>query len=1158
MKKNSSSITARITIGALFLTISVFLAVLAASNLSAGNRSRTRGAVTPAAPAAPNPTQFSGTYDPHTFPCATPRHHFTVPAGQTRIVVQVSAAVPTNDLTVTLLFGPDATAVPVQGTEDTGTSSEALVYTPPSGVPAGQYHVQVCQTPNTNGVPQMAPFDYNGIFTTDDSPNPVAGAPLPPFGPIPAASPDPGPKVGFENFSAPGVLIPVTTTSAGLQVGSVEYMGRNAGEPSIGNNWLSDVTIFYSDLQSLFVNFDDACPASGLSSNWVNRSAPTAQAIDSDPIGFTDPQTGRSFSGQLTLLSPTCKTSYTDDDGFTWVPTQGSGLASGVDHETIGGGPYRTDLSAVPPVVPPPHPTYANAVYYCSQEGQSNTGLCSRSDNGGLNFGPSVPVTLPPASCSGLHGHVKVSPKDGTVYVPFNNCDGAGGLAVSLDNGTTWTVRHAATATVSTRPSASFQDPAIAIDTTGKVYYIIANNDSAAAVLTSLDHGTTWQNLYEVSSIYGLQNIRYPAATAGDAGRASVSFLGTKTAGDALLGSFQGAWHLYIANTFDGGVHWTTTDATPNAPMQRGCIWAKGGANICRNLLDFFDMTVDKNGRVEVGYVNGCEGGNCVQAPLTAQGEGLPGQGNAYTDTATITRQSSGRRLFFAKDPTSPTSKPGTPSLTQRRVGNIVSLQWSEADTGNLMINSYQILRGTGSNTEAPLAVVAGSQTGGTYNDVLPAGNTTTYFYKVLATNTAGTSCGNNEVVAPFIGNTCVGMLIHRNDPTHPEANEAHGNTPQQLLIDYIAVGEPSGTTDFMFKMKVNDLSTLPPNSRWRMVWDSFAAESYPPQIDSSGSPHIAQQFYVGMTTGPSGPPTFEYGTLADAGLPAVFVISERTVGSCTGAACLLPGSATNSEYNGDGTITIYAPKSAFGFQTPSPTAPQPGTLLGAVNGRTITGDQPGTPESKLERSNAFTDHTFIKAQTDQSYPAATYTVTGNTICPPSGLAPVGAVSRKTHGSAGIFDVDLPFIGTVGIECRTGGASSNHKAIVTFAVPITVSGITVTPGPGKTASISSSAVNGSQVTVNLTNVSNAQQLTINLLGVSDGTNTGNISVPMGILLGDVNANRIVSNADVSSIQAQVAAPVVGTNFRNDVNANGTLSNGDVAATQAKVGTQLPP
>src|SRR5205823_6641830 len=157
----------------------------------------------------------------------------------------------------------------------------------------------------------------------------------------------------------------------------------------------------------------------------------------------------------------------------------------------------------------------------------------------------------------------------------------------------------------------------------------------------------TWQNLGDVGAIYGLKNIRYPAATAGDAGRASLSFLGTITPGDALQPDFKGVWHLYVANTFDGGVHWSTTDATPNAPMQRGCIWATGGANICRNLLDFFDMTVDKNGRVEVGYVNGCEGGNCVQAPISS-GETLPMQGNGYTNTATIARQSSGRRMFAA------------------------------------------------------------------------------------------------------------------------------------------------------------------------------------------------------------------------------------------------------------------------------------------------------------------------------------------------------------------------------------------------------------------------------------------------------------------------------------------------------------------------------
>jgi len=141
-------------------------------------------------------------------------------------------------------------------------------------------------------------------------------------------------------------------------------------------------------------------------------------------------------------------------------------------------------------------------------------------------------------------------------------------------------------------------------------------------------------------------------------GRAAVAFYGTTTPGDALQPSFDGLWHLYIAQTFDGGQSWTTTDATPNAPIQRGCIWAKGGANICRNLLDFFDMTVDKQGRVLVGYVNGCEGANCAQASATAKG-------NAYSAAAVIARQSSGRRLFAAYDPLNAltaTSKPGMPA----------------------------------------------------------------------------------------------------------------------------------------------------------------------------------------------------------------------------------------------------------------------------------------------------------------------------------------------------------------------------------------------------------------------------------------------------------------------------------------------------------------
>ena len=1125
MKAISRSTSARVLAAVPFFLVSLCLLVFTTADLSARARARMaspKGSnpATTVSPAASVPVPFSGTYDPHSFPCGSTKHAFPVlTPGQLRIVVQVSATVQTNDINVTLLFGPNpATAAVVAGPEDTGIGTELLLYQPAGGVPVGTYYVEVCRSSNP-ATQDTAPLDYNGTFTTDDT-GPAGGVPLPQTTSVPPAPLDNGAKIGFENFTAPGVLVQVKTTEAGQQPNSVEYLGRNAGEPSIGSNWLTDTSIFYSGLETLFVKFDDTCPANGLSSTWVNRAAPTQIAVDSDPIGFTDSALGRSLTGELTLLSPTCKTSLTDDDGQTWVPTQGSGLAAAVDHETIGGGMYHAPV----PSLPTP---YNHAVYYCSQDTQNNTGLCSRSDDGGLTFGPSLVVTPPLLNvCVGLHGHVKVSPKDGTVYLPINTCDGAGSVAVSEDNGITWTVRHVQNNTVSTSPSASFQDPSVSIDKNGRVYFVIANNDTQAAVATSDDHGQTWQNLFSVSDIFGLKNVRYPAATAGDQNRAAVAFYGTTTAGDALQPTFAGIWHLYIASTFDGGAHWTTTDATPNAPMQRGCIWAKGGANICRNLLDFFDMTVDKDGRVQVGYVNGCEGGACVQAPVTPQGESLPNQHNAYTTTAVIARQSSGRRLFAANDPAGTTSKPGIALLTERRVGNVVHLQWSEADTGNLMINNYQVIRRSDSNGPSVIANVAGSQKGGTYDDVLATNDTTTYYYKVVAVNSAGSSCANNEVAAPYLGDTCNGLVIHRNDPTHPEAN-TQGATPASLLIDYVSVAEPPGTNLLMFKMKVNSLAgSLPPNSRWRMVWNSYSAQAV-------AANDAAQQWYVGMRTDSNGTPSFQYGTLADAGVPAVFVISEQQQNPADPA----------SNYQPDGTITVFVAKSDVGN-------PQPGTLLGGVNGRTFTGDTAQT--GVFHRSNAFIDHTFVKAQTDNSYPASTYLVSGNNFCTATGIAPIGAVSRKTHGSVGDFDIDLPLSGPEGIECRTGGANGNHKIVVTFPGPISSVGSASCGGQPATKTI-----NGSVVTVNCTGVPNATDIAITLLNVSDGTNTGNVSIPMGVLAGDTTANRQVNSSDIAQTQSQSGQPVTGSNFREDVTINGQINSSDISFVQSKSGTGLP-
>ena len=940
MKKISSSMTARATIGALFFVIGVFLVVFALFTTGLRSATPSAGTLNPGGPTVnwAGTAVGGGSTDEST--CVegvncdtsiltlsgTPT---TWTGRKARIVI--SDADPSGATDYDLYVHKGNNSGPVVGiSANSGTPPEVVDLDPSNPtIGTGQFSVHVVYFSAT------AAFQYAGSASAISSSTTSAL--------IPTAPPDTGPKIGFENFEAPGTLVQVADSSQGPTAHTVEYMGHDAGEPSIGNHWKTGVTNFQSDLQTLFIKFDDSCPSNGQKATWYNSPAPTSQFIDSDPIGFTDRQTGRVFAGELTLTSPSCKVSFTDTDGLNtlgqpslagWSPSSGP-LGSGIDHETIGGGPYHTPI----PSLPTPYP---NAVYYCSQD--LVTAFCLRSDDGGATFGPPVPTYT--SQCGGLHGHVKVAP-DGTVYLPNNNCGGHGAVVVSEDNGLTWQIRPVQNASVQTVANANLQDPAVGIDTSGRVYFAMANGNGSPVVATSTDHGQTWQHIYNVGAIYAIKNTFYPAAVAGDATRASVAFYGSTTPGDGSANSFNGIWHLYAANTFDGGKTWTTTDVTPTDPMQRGCIWAHGGADICRNLLDFFDMTVDKQGRVEVGYVDGCADGTCAQAALTAKG-------NAYTARGLIARQSSGRRLFIAFDPPSPltaTSVPGMPSVTQRRVGSVVHLAWSEADTGNSTITQYQIWRGTASGAETPLTSVGGTQT--KYDDTTATDITQTYYYKVLAVNSVGISCANNEIAAPYVGNTCSGLILQQTPPGHPEQS-AQGLAPASLAIDYIAVREPPGTSNLVFRLKTTSLSSVPNSSRWRVVWNSYAAQSYNP---------AAEQFYAGMKTDSNGVVTFEYGTVATAVVGLVIgVPTETKIGS-------LPGSG----FNANGMITLVVPKSKIGN-------PQPGDLLGAVNGRTFTGDTAET--QNLERSTLLVDHTFVKGQRDNGHPAATYMVVGNVACP--------------------------------------------------------------------------------------------------------------------------------------------------------------------------------
>jgi hypothetical protein len=163
----------------------------------------------------------------------------------------------------------------------------------------------------------------------------------------------------------------------------------------------------------------------------------------------------------------------------------------------------------------------------------------------------------------------------------------------------------------------------------------------------------------------------------------------------------------------------------------------------------------------------------------------------------------------------------------------------------------------------------------------------------------------------------------------------------------------------------------------------------------------------------------------------------------------------------------------------------------------------------------------------------------------------VTVVSRKTHTGAGDFDINLPFSGPRGVECRSGGANGDHKLVFTFATAVTNCGVAsagmVSPGP-----------NANQCMVNLTGVPNAQYIQVNLNGVITGGGSGNVTGPqMGVLLGDTSANGSVNATDVGQTKIQSGAAVTNGNFRTDVAVSGAINSTDVSTVKLSSGTALP-
>lgn len=177
----------------------------------------------------------------------------------------------------------------------------------------------------------------------------------------------------------------------------------------------------------------------------------------------------------------------------------------------------------------------------------------------------------------------------------------------------------------------------------------------------------------------------------------------------------------------------------------------------------------------------------------------------------------------------------------------------------------------------------------------------------------------------------------------------------------------------------------------------------------------------------------------------------------------------------------------------------------------------------------------------------ATLTIVDNDTMSGS-LTLTGAVSRKTHGSSGDFDLPLildpPGSGTV--EPRKNGPTT---LVFTFSDNVVASDGTLDGNEFAimNASFASASSTGNQITLNLTNVIDQSVVSVALNGIESAGGTalsGDNDVEIRALVADANQDRIVDRSDLQMLRDHANETVNETNFLSDLDLSGMIDSAD--------------
>ena len=409
-------------------------------------------------------------------------------------------------------------------------------------------------------------------------------------------------------------------------------VGETGKEPSIGIT--STGCIFFIAMEKVMRSCDG-----GLT--WEETQDPVmCSPTTSDPYGWVDPITDRVFGVQMIGLE-TSWICWSDDDGQTWMGNpHDSGTTPLNDHIKLASGPWTS--SGYGALGQFTGSFYETAVYYCYNK---LAGIfCFTSFDGGASFEAGGQIIGLATTNGGLHGAISTAP-DGTVYVTPRVATPT--VIVSKDNGFSWSERYMGEDVGTPNPRKNSE---VSTDSASNAYHVWTGADEGIYMSRSMDSGETWeQESIRISPVEVISSV-FPQTDAGDPGRIAITYLGSENSemlnqsdidgnpwdGNAHYAPNNATYHLYITyslNALDDEPIFHTYRVTDD-PVQVGSICLNsgdcrdiGGSN--RNLLDFNDLHIDREGRVYVAFADGCTG-DCATKENATAADSRDGRGSVY------------------------------------------------------------------------------------------------------------------------------------------------------------------------------------------------------------------------------------------------------------------------------------------------------------------------------------------------------------------------------------------------------------------------------------------------------------------------------------------------------------------------------------------------